>query len=75
MRVPIGELLAGLAMETESDDAELLVGAIVIFKLLDADGDVMLRFESSEGIAILERIGMLETARAVELADALGARS
>lgn len=71
MTTPLGDTLNSLAMTHDLDDGELVAGAITILKIIDADGDVLLRFITSDGLAVFERIGMLRTAEAVELRDAL----
>jgi len=74
MTQPIGDLLAGLDMTTELDEGELVASAIVLLKIIDADGDVYLRSLWSDGLAVFERVGILKTALEVDVQDAISGR-
>lgn len=72
--IPFGELVSGMDIpDTELPAEHLVVGAVAVVKLIDEDGDVYLRMLSSTSLAIFERIGMLRTAEAIELADCTSA--
>jgi hypothetical protein len=71
MSEPIGNLLNSLGIDLDLDDDELVAGAIVLLKTVDADGDVGMRIRWSDGLGYLERIGMLHASRAIET-DNLG---
>jgi hypothetical protein len=71
MTEPIGNLLNSLGIDLDLDDDELVAGAIVLLKTVDADGDVGMRIRWSDGLGYLERIGMLHASRAIET-DNLG---
>ena len=75
MTTPIGDVLNGLGITTDLDDEVLVGGAIVILKLVDANtGTTWLREHWSEGLAIYERVGMLDVAHGMDLQDALSGR-
>lgn len=74
MSQPIGDVLAGLDMRTGLEEGELVASAIVILKVIDADGDVYLRSVWSDGLAVFERVGLLKTALEVDVQDAISGR-
>ena len=65
-------ILENLGVTYEPDDGELVVGAVVLLKVIDSDGQVGLSLRSPDGTSWAERIGMLEAAKHVELADIEG---
>ncbi len=67
VRVPIGDILDARGVVAGMDDGDLVAGAIVLLKVVDEDGDVILRTAWSEGMSWIERLGMLHAA---EVADA-----
>lgn len=75
MATPIGPILDGIGITTDLGDGLLVAGAIVILKLVDpTDGTVILRQDWNDGLAIYERVGMLDAIRARDLKDAISGR-
>lgn len=74
MTTPIGDVLAGLDMHTGLEPDELVAGAIVILKIVDADGTVCLRALWSDGLAVFERVGILKVALEMDVEDSLTGR-
>lgn len=64
----IGELLDGLGVTYTPDDGEFTIGAVVLLKTLDTDGDVSLRICGSEGVTWIDRVGLYRAAETMELA-------
>lgn len=62
---PIGDLLDSLGVTHRPKDGELIAGAVVLLKVIDADGQVSMRFTCSDGMAWIERLGMLTAAAAI----------
>lgn len=48
-------------------EGELVDAVVVLLKVIDTDGDVVLRSAWSDGISWLERRGMVEAARDAEV--------
>lgn len=69
MAEQIGDLLDSLGVTHTPDDDELVAGALVLMKVIDADVDVSMRLAWSDGMGFIERIGMLRLAERVELGD------
>jgi hypothetical protein len=65
---PIGDVLDGLGIEATLDETkgELAAGAIVLLKVIDADGDVRLSLAYSDGLSWIERTGMIHVAETME---------
>lgn len=63
---PIGDLVDGLGVRASIDPEELPAAAIVLLKVVDADGDVRLQLAYSDGLSWLERVGMIAYANAFE---------
>ena len=64
----IGQIIDNLGVDGyEPKDGELPAGAVVLLKVIDADGDVVFRCAWSDGMSWLERRGMIETARDAEV--------
>ena len=69
MTEPIGNLIDSLGVTREPVDGELIAGAVVLLKTVDADGDVGLSIAWSDGMSWIERVGMLHVAREVEMPE------
>lgn len=63
---PIGELLDQRGIRASVDDDDLVTDALVVMKVIDADGHVRLSLAWSEGMSWIERLGMLHAAAASE---------
>lgn len=65
---PIGDVLDALGIEATLDEAkgELAAGAVVLLKVIDADGDVRLSMAYSDGLSWIERAGMIHVAETME---------
>jgi hypothetical protein len=63
---PIGDVINGLGIEATLDEGELVAGAIVLLKVIDADGDVRLSATYSDGLSWIERTGMVHVAETME---------
>lgn len=72
---PIGDVIDGLGITASVTEGELVAGAIVLLKVLQADGQVRLSMCHSDGLGWIERAGMLHVAEAVETGDARGSRT
>lgn len=59
-RQPIGDLLDSLGLVATIDDGDLISGAVVLLKVVDDEGDVVLRSAYTDGVNWLERRGMAE---------------
>jgi hypothetical protein len=64
---PLGDLLNSLGLEHEPADGELIASALVLLKVIGADGEVTLRTVTSDGLSWIERVGFLRVAEKVEL--------
>ena len=60
---PIGRVLDGLGVTLDLDDGELVETALVITKIVGADGTVLLGMYGPDGLSWLEKLGLLEAAR------------
>ncbi len=67
---PVGPLLDSLGVQREAGDGELVVGAVVLLKVLEADGTVSMRSAWSPGLSWMERVGMHTAAAQVDLPGA-----
>jgi hypothetical protein len=67
MTQSMGDLIDSLGVTHEPREGELACDAIVILKIIDAEGDVALRIRYSESSNWIERIGMLRAAEQLEL--------
>lgn len=66
---PIGEALDSLGIEATLDPDELVAGAMVLLKVVQADGDTRLSV-AHQGIGWIERVGMLRVAETIESGSA-----
>lgn len=62
----IGNLIDSLGVTRTEKEGELISGAIVLLKVVDAEGDVALSVAWSDGMNWIERIGMLRAAEQIE---------
>ncbi|WP_370246917.1 hypothetical protein [Nocardioides sp.] len=62
----LGNVIDSLEVPHSHHDGDLYAGAIVILKVIDSDGDVVMRVAHSDGVSWFERIGMLTVALEVE---------
>lgn len=63
---PIGHVLDGLGIRASLADGELVESAMVLLKIVQADGDTRLTLASSDGLGWIERCGMLRVAELIE---------
>jgi hypothetical protein len=66
MAEPIGNLLDSLGVAHTPEDGEMVSDALVLLKVVDAEGYVSLRVAWSDGMSWIERLGMLRAAEANE---------
>jgi hypothetical protein len=62
---PIGDALDSLGIEATLDPDELVAGAMVLLKVMQADGDTRLSL-AHQGVGWIERVGMLRVAETLE---------
>jgi hypothetical protein len=62
---PIGPILDGLGTTLHLDEGDLVASALVIAKVIDADGDVSLALASSEGLSWIDQNGLLTSAQLI----------
>ncbi|MFW3474406.1 hypothetical protein ACN24M_24605 [Streptomyces microflavus] len=65
-RRPIGDLIDSLGIEATVGSDDLVAGALVLLKVLDADGGTRLSLAHSDGLGWIERAGMLRIAETLE---------
>ena len=70
----LGNLIDALGVEQTIKEGELVAGAVVLLKVVTADGEVLLRSAWSDGISWVERVGMLRAAERTELPPDGGSR-
>ena len=66
---PIGQLIDSLGVTSTIAPDDLPVAALVLLKVVDADGDVRLAAAWSDGMDWITRLGMLAAATASETPD------
>lgn len=64
---PIGRLVDSLGVEHRPADGELVLGAVVLLKVMEPDGEVSMRSAWSPGLSWMERVGMHQAAAQSEL--------
>jgi hypothetical protein len=69
MSEPMGDLLNSLGLDLDLDDDELVAGALVLLKTVDADGEVGLRIRWSDGMGYIERLGMMVAGQSIETSN------
>lgn len=57
-----GPILDGLGITLDLNDGDLIASALVIAKVVDADGEVGLHIADSEGMSWLDQYGLLAAA-------------
>jgi hypothetical protein len=62
---PIGPILDGLGTTIDLDDGDLVASAMVIVKVVEANGDVSLAFCLSEGLSWVDQNGLMASAQQV----------
>ncbi len=62
---PIGPVLDGLGVTIDLADGDLVSDAVVIAKVVSADGDVTVALSSSESMSWLDQFGLISAANAV----------
>lgn len=67
---PIGDVLDSLGITATLEDDELVAGAIVLLKIIQADGQTRLSMANSDGLGWIERAGMLRLAETIETGSA-----
>jgi hypothetical protein len=63
---PLGEVMDALGIIHTGEEGDLVHGAMVLLKIVDADGCVSLGAEWSPELSWLERVGMLREAECTE---------
>lgn len=69
-RPTLGQIIDGLGCTHSLEEGDLVADAVVILKVIEADGTVRLSTCWSENISWLERSGMLRTAEKQDLEGA-----
>lgn len=64
---PIGRLIDSLGVEHRPEDGELVLGAVVLLKVMEPDGEVSMRSAWSPGLSWMERVGMHRAAAEADL--------
>lgn len=65
-RVPIGHIIDGLGVDASFSEGDMPTDAVVLLKVVTADGRVVHRTLWSDGMSWIERRGMIDVARDVE---------
>lgn len=65
--VAIGDILDGLGVDAVIEEGELVEGAVVLLKVLHANGTVQLTVSTSDGLSWLEVLGMCDYAHALQV--------
>ena len=65
-REPIGHIIDGLGVDASFAEGDMPTDAVVLLKVVTADGRVVHRTLWSDGMSWVERRGMIEVARDVE---------
>jgi hypothetical protein len=63
------ELLTYLGIGFTLNPGDLIAGAVIVAKVIDTDGDVVVRTSWSDGLDIFQRVGLFRTAERQELHD------
>lgn len=59
---PLGRLVDALGVEHRPEEGELVLGAVVLLKVMEADGEITMRSAWSPGLSWMERVGMQHAA-------------
>lgn len=65
----VGELVDTLGVDYSLPEGSLAAGAVVLLKVIDAEGGVTLSICNSDGLSWIEKIGMLNAAAAIEMGN------
>ncbi|TIC79361.1 hypothetical protein [Nocardioides sp. GY 10127] len=68
-RQPLGRLVDSLGVEHRPQDGELVLGAVVLLKVMEPDGEVSMRAAWSPGLSWMERVGMHQAAAAADMPE------
>ena len=60
---PIGPILDGLGVTIDLADGELVETAVVVTKIVAADGQVLLGLYGPDSMSWLEKLGLIEAAK------------
>lgn len=60
-----GPIVDGLGITLELDDGDLVASAVVLAKVVTADGRTTLLIEDSEGMSWLDQLGMVAAADSI----------
>lgn len=61
----VGDILDGLGVVVDMDDGDLVASAVVLLKVVTADGGVTLAIASDEGCSWLEQLGIVAAAGSI----------
>ncbi len=64
---PLGRLIDSLGVEHRPEEGELVLGAVVLMKVMEADGRVSMRSAWSPGLSWMERVGMHQAAAQTDM--------
>lgn len=64
---PIGDVLDALGITASIEPDDLVAGAVVLLKVIKADGATRLSLAHSQGLGRIERIGMLRITEQLEV--------
>lgn len=62
---PVGPVIDGLGVTLDLDDDDLVTSALVVAKVIAADGTVSLFLGESDGLCWIDRAGLLSAAQNV----------
>lgn len=62
---PAGPILDGLGITIDLADGDLIASAVVLAKVIGADGQVSIYIGDSEGLSWIEQMGLLAAAQNV----------
>ena len=66
---PMGGIIDALGVSHTPRPGDLVAGAVVLLKIVDADGGVSMRHAWSDGMSWIERMGMYRVALSLEEAE------
>lgn len=61
----VGDILDGLGVVVDLDDGDLVASAVVLLKVVTADGGVTLAIASDEGCSWLEQLGIVAASASI----------
>lgn len=59
---PLGGLVDSLGVRHRPEEGELVLGAVVLLKVMEPDGEITMRSAWSPGLSWMERVGMQHAA-------------